>query len=108
MLWYLSLNTRYFSNRGGIASDSELRNNQEYQELAGVQGEGLYYSTERLPDQATLIVLSSIPCCECLLSGVEWHNTLTAACTLIDKVMSIKRAIQIGGLGLEDCKVGTA
>ena len=59
--WYLSLNTRLFSNRGGIASDSELRNDQEYQELAGVQGEGLYYSTERLPNQATLIVLSSIP-----------------------------------------------
>ena len=34
--------------------------------------------------------------------------TLTAACTLIDKVMSIKRAIQIGGLALGDCTVGTA
>ena len=107
MLWYLSLNTRLFSSEENFFA-CKLRNNQEYQELAGVQGEGLYYSTERLPDQATLIVLSSIPCCECLLSGVEWHNTLTAACTLIDKVMSIKRAIQIGGLGLEDCTVGTA
>ena len=33
---------------------------------------------------------------------------MTAACTSIDKVMSIKRAIQIGGLALGDCTVGTA
>ena len=63
---------------------------------------------EWLPNRATLSVLSSIPCCECLLSGVEWNSTLRAACTLIDKVMSIKRAIQIGGLALGDCTVGTA
>ena len=103
MLRYLSLNTCLFSSEDFAC---KLRNNREYQELAGVQKACTIL--EWLPDQATLIVLSSIPCCECLLSGVEWHNTLTAACTLIDKVMSIKRAIQIGGLGLEDCTVETA
>ena len=33
--------------------------------------------------------------------------TLTATC-IFDKIRSIKRVIHSGGLGLEDCKVGTA
>ena len=101
---YRSFNTRLFSNGGGIASDSELRNNREYQELAEVQGGGLYYSTEWLPNQATLSVLSwylevitNVRC-----RGSQY--TLTAAC-IFDKIRSIKRAIHSGGL--EDCTVGT-
>ena len=72
--WYLSLNTRLFSSEGNFFA-CKLRNNQEYQELAGVQGEGLYYSTERLPNQATLSVLSRIPWSDYLVSGVGGHNT---------------------------------
>ena len=43
MLRYLSLNTRYLSSEGNFFA-CKLRNKNEYQELAGVQGEGLYYS----------------------------------------------------------------
>ena len=67
--WYLSLNTRYFSSERNFFA-CKLRNNQEYQELVGVQGEGLYYSTERLPNQVTLSVLSRIPWSDYLVSGV--------------------------------------
>ena len=41
--WYLSLNTRYLSSEMNFFA-CKLRNKNEYQELAGVQGEGLYYS----------------------------------------------------------------
>ena len=41
--WYLSLNTGLFSSEGNFFA-CKLRNKNEYQELAGVQGEGLYYS----------------------------------------------------------------
>ena len=74
MLRYLSLNTRYFSNQGGIASDSELRNNQEYQELAGVQGEGLYYSRMiTKPSDTKCVVQNTLKWLP--MSGVEGHST---------------------------------
>ena len=71
--WYLSLDTCLFSSEVNFFA-CKLRNKNEYQ-LTGVQGEGLYYSTERLPNQATLSVLSSIPWSDYLVSGVGWHST---------------------------------
>ena len=104
MLWYLSLNTCLLSNRGGISSDLELRSNREYQYWQGYRRPVLFDRKFTKPSNSKCVVqytLKWLPSVRC--RGSQY--TLTAACTLIDKIRSIKRAIHSGGL--EDCTVGT-
>ena len=94
--WYLSLNTRLFSSEDFAC---KLRNKNEYQ-LAGVQGEGLYYSRMiTRPSDSNCVVkytLKWLPSVRCRRA----QYTLTAAC-IFDKIRSIKRAIHSGVLVLK-------